>query len=171
MKLWPSDSFEIRTSLSLEEVVRRLEAEIEPPKWFGFFRKHKKFQGDVSREGFKISRYIRYGNSFLPVVRGSFQPGPSGISVNIRMRLHPLVIIFMCIWCVAIIGSMMNFSGLFDKNLQLHPIRLVPVAFLVFPWAMASAGFWFEATKQKRILTDILGERPISEQGHAADRP
>ncbi len=78
MRLWPSDSFEIETTMSPEEIVASLNAEIDPAKWFRHSPGHKTFQGDISRDGFKITRVIHYRNSFLPIIRGTFRPGQSG---------------------------------------------------------------------------------------------
>jgi hypothetical protein len=156
MKIWPYDSFEIETSMTLDEVVNKLEAKTEPKSWFpSFFGDHRPFQGEVSREGFKIIGSIRYHNSFLPVVRGSFKQGLSGITVTIKMRLHLLVIVFLCVFCAIMLNSM-EFFRLFKAGVPIHPMDLIPVSFLVFPWAIAYLGFWFEANKQKQVLMDIL---------------
>ena len=147
MKLWPSDSFEIQTSMSIEEIIERLEAEIEPS---GFSHQHKAFQGEISREGFKITRFLRYPNAFLPIVRGTFKPGQSGVSVAIKMGLHPLATIFMCAWYACILGFMGDFLKLLKGQVQIHPTDFIPIVLLIFPWAMTSTGFWFEAKRKNK---------------------
>jgi len=123
MKLWPSDSFEIQTSMSIEEIIERLEAEIEPS---GFSHQHKAFQGEISREGFKITRFLRYHNSFIPIVRGTFKPGQSGVTVAIKMGLHQLATIFMCAWYACILGFMGDFIKLLKGQTSLSPKKWTP---------------------------------------------
>ena len=98
MTLWPYYSFDIKTTLSLEESVASLSSEIEPKKWFRFFAKHKIFQGVISRDGFEVTRIIHYSNSFLPVIHGTFRSGLNGTIVTIRMRMYSAVTAFMCVW-------------------------------------------------------------------------
>lgn len=167
MKRWPSDSFEIQTSMSLEEIIERLNAEIEHS---GLFRQHKAFQGEISREGFKITRSIRSHNFSLPIVRGSFKPGQSGVSVAIKMGLHPLATIFLCVWYACILGFMGDFIKLLKGRVQIHPTDFIPIVLLIFPWAMASAGFWFEAKEEKQMLINILKQKITSERVGAVDR-
>jgi len=156
MKLWPYDSFEIETSLTIEAVVHRLAAVTEPAKWFSLpFGKHRAFQGAVSREGFKVTRFIRYRNSFLPIVHGTFRQGPSGTTVLLRMRLHLFVAVFICLWSILMLGSL-GFFQVFKSGPELHPIDFIPVAFLAFPWAIGNLPFWFEANKKKKMLIDVL---------------
>jgi len=136
--------------LSLEQIIERLKAETEPTKWVASIDKHKVFEGEITNEGFKISRFIgKDQNCFLPIVHGSFKQKASGVSVVIKMRLHLFVMIFMCVWCAVICWSMRNF--------MVDTIGFIVIGFLnVFPWAVASAAFWIEAKKQKQMLIKIL---------------
>lgn len=81
--------------MPLEDIVRKLEAHIEPVKWFRISRDHKPLQGEVSREGFKITRLPEF---FLPIIRGTFKLGQPGVKVIIRNGLHAFVTAFMCVW-------------------------------------------------------------------------
>ena len=53
------------------------------------------FEGDVSPEGFNISRIISYRNSCIPVIRGRFEPSATGTSIVIEMRMHPAGFVFL----------------------------------------------------------------------------
>ena len=171
MKLWPSDSYEIQTPIQLEEVVRRLEEQIEPAKWFRISHTHKFFQGEVSREGFKITRIVHYRNSFLPVIRGTFKQGEPGVTVLIRMRLHPFVTAFMYFWFGGVsLGILAVIAGLLSGQTKIQPMMIIPFGMIIIGWALITGGFWFEAKKQKAMLIAMLEASHRSEQPAGADR-
>ena len=53
------------------------------------------FEGDVSPQGFNISRLISYRNSCIPVIRGRFEPSANGTRIVIEMNMHPLGYVFL----------------------------------------------------------------------------
>lgn len=171
MKLLPYESYEIHTALTLEEAFTLLQSDVEPKKWLRFSRRHKTFEGEVSWQGFKITRIIHYRNSFLPIIRGRFKQGELGLNVNVRMHLHPFVIAFMCFWLGGVgLGICMMGEGIVSGQTDFSPFLLVPFGMLLFVWLMVSGGFWSEAKKTKVLLNDILLPKgTTSEQDGAAD--
>jgi len=167
MKFWPSDRFEIETTMSPEAIVTALNSKIEPKKLFRLSLDHAPFQGDISRDGFRITRIVHYRNSFLPVVTGKFLAGDSGTKVAIRLGLHPVVTAFMCVW-FGIVGLavVVALAGLPSGLAPTSPVPLIPLGMLVLGWALVSGGFWFEAKKQKRMLIEMFKELGTSEQPH-----
>jgi hypothetical protein len=157
VRLWPSDSFDIETTLSPEEIVESLQSNIGPRKLFRLTSKHPTFQGELTNDGFKISRIIHYRNSFLPVVHGTFRAGNSGRIVSIKMRLNLFVAVFMCVWFSGVGLAMLAFTvGFLNGKIQPSPMLLIPFGMLVFGWALVSGGFWFEAKKQKPLLIEMF---------------
>lgn len=144
MKLWPSESFEIETSISQREVVAFLKSEIDPKEWSIF---------EISSDGFTIARKIDYRNSSLPVVRGTFRPGKAGITVVITMQLYPRVIAFLyfCFGFLALSGVFLIIGSLIWEVPPSFGL-LAPFIMLFIGWGFFSAGFWFEVKKQKPIL-------------------
>jgi hypothetical protein len=53
------------------------------------------FEGDVSQQGFNITRIISYRNSCIPVIRGRFEPSPTGTRIVVEMNMHPLGYVFL----------------------------------------------------------------------------
>ena len=157
-KALPVDSFEIRTTQSPEALMRILDRQIEPQKLFRFgSRNHKPFQGDLSIDGFTMTRIIHYRNSFLPVIRGTFAPGPQGTNIAIKMTLHPIVIAFMAMW-LGVVGSIamvLCLSAIFSNDVA-WPLPLAPLGMFVFGWALTSGGFWFEAHHTKKKLLRLF---------------
>ncbi len=166
MKLLPYDSFEIDTPMSAKAIIGVLTDTVEPTRWFRLSKDHKTFQGTVEHDGFKITRIIHYRNSFLPVVRGRFAPGPSGFTVTVTMRLHPFVMAFMCLWFGGVgLGVVASLAGLAFGRAEADPMLLIPFGMLLFGWALVSGAFWFEAKKTKPILLDMMKGRIRGEQG------
>ena len=117
----------------------------------------KPFQGEITQNGFKITRIIHYRNSFLPIITGKFLPGNPRLKVEIRMGLHPFVTAFICIWfggvgliSIIFLASMLSGTTTFSID------SLIPLGMLVFGWALVSGGFWFEVKKQKPMLIEMF---------------
>ncbi|MBE0448316.1 MAG: hypothetical protein IBX64_09515 [Actinobacteria bacterium] len=164
MNLLPYEKFEIQTSLTLEETVAALKGEVEPKGWWFWWSSHEHaiFQGDVSRDGFKIMRIIHYMNHFLPVIRGTFKQSQNGIAVMIQMDLHPFVKTFMLIWFGGVIIFLLVLSAYLASgiiSLSSSFLLLIPLAMLIFGWVLASEFFWFEARKARSELLAILHGR------------
>lgn len=159
MKLWTHDSFEIETKLTREIVVERLRNKVEKDKLLRPSQEHNYFQGKVTTDGFLIKRIIHYRNSFIPIINGKFIGNNSDIKVAIRMGLNPFVAAFMFFWLGgAGLGILGVIAGLLTKQTTSVALILIPVGMLLFGWALVSAGFWFEAKRQKIVLVEMFKE-------------
>jgi hypothetical protein len=154
VKLLPYDSFTIQTSDPVHIVRERLATQIEPqkPMRWNFFN-YLPYEGTLSETGFKIRRIIHYRNSFLPLIRGQFEPSPSGTIVRITLRLHPAAIAFWIVWYLVL------YSFFFHMWLT----KAMPVAaawhFLGFSIALLAvfwAAFWAEAHRSRRDLVQMI---------------
>ena len=157
MKLLPYDTFSFQTALTMDEIVKRMENNIEPKKLFKFLGGEKIFQGSFSESGFQISRRIKYNNSFLPVIKGCFSQKQNRIDVNIKMTLHPIVTFFMFIWFsgvgLALVATTKNFNFI---HLRSNISELMPIGMFLFGWILMTACFWPEARKAKKQLFEIF---------------
>jgi hypothetical protein len=172
MKLWPSDSFEIETRLPPEKIASSMGSWVEPKKLFRFSSDHALFQGNVTLDGFKMTRIIHYRNSFLPVLRGTFLRAPAGTTIRIKMELHPLVMAFMCFWFSGVgLGLAVATTALVSGRTQLSPMLLIPLGMLAFGLALVLGGFWSEAKKQKPLLLGMFQKIESSEPGRSSEPP
>lgn len=164
MKLWPSDTFEVETWLSPGEIVEALRPKIEPTKLIRFSRDHAPYQGELTSDGFRMTRVIHYRNSFLPIITGAFVPTPSGTKVEVHLGLHSLVIAFMCFWfCGVGFASLVILAVVLSG--VVHPaFLLIPLGMLGFGWALVSGGFWFEASSQRPLLIKLFRELEASQE-------
>jgi len=105
MKFFPADSFKIYSNLSFDEVKRRLDEQVAPKKNFSFATAFsampgKPYQGDILDDSFKITRNIKYRNSFLPIITGEIADAYPGTVIHVHMRMAIFVYVFMCVCSV-----------------------------------------------------------------------
>jgi hypothetical protein len=109
------------------------------------------FIGTVKDGSFKIQRNVRSRNSFLPLIWGLITPTEIGARLYVTMFLHPLVALFMIFW-LAIAG---NFA------LTVQPASLVGVGMFIFGVVLTVAGFFPEAIKAKRLISEVVRVSPL----------
>jgi hypothetical protein len=127
--------------MSVESIIASLNSQTEPKKWFHLGRGHTAFQGTISSDGFEITRIIHYRNSFLPIIRGSFGPGPFGTTIAIKMGLHPFAAAFMCFWFGGVgVGILSVLAELSLGQTGWDPMLLIPFGMLLFGLVLVSGG-------------------------------
>jgi hypothetical protein len=156
----PIYRFTIDTPLDAGEISRRLQdlTRDEPGFWqsikeaFGKRSEEEKpFIGTVDKSQFQLRRDIRYKNSFLPQIRGSITSALPGSKVIVRMRIHPFVAVFMCIWLFIAASSFV--AGFSSKHIE---IILIPACMCVFGIGLVCGGFYPEAIKARRLLEQAI---------------
>ena len=158
MSFWPSDTFDIVTPLSHEDVLTVLQSKVGPRKLFISKTRQIPFQGEFTPNGFLISRVLHYRNSFQPIIAGRFIPDASGVRIAVRMHLHSLVSSVMTLWMViAGLGNLAVVAGIASGQSGASPAMLIPVALLVFGYALPHLAYRFEAKKQKPMLIEMFG--------------
>ena len=123
--LVPFKPFVIETTLSTDHVFHTFEQITQVSKPFIpnlFSRERRYFLGNVDKKGFKVIRNISYLNSFLPEIKGAFEPSISGTNVKITMIGNPIII-------VALVAAFAFFA--FSLMVYL-PIELVSKFWMLF---------------------------------------
>jgi hypothetical protein len=113
------------------------------------------FEGDVSPQGFDITRIISYRNSCIPVIRGRFERSNAGMSIVIDMNMHPLGYIFLIggmglsfgIPSIAFIGR--------DQGRVSALLAIVPIAAPCFIFLVSWVAFTWEANVARTMLIRI----------------
>jgi len=164
--LVPFEKYSLITSISPEEVHDRLAASVDTSKsLFHASRGNKSYYGQVSQFSFKIQRKITYRNSFLPVVKGQVSSFAGQTRIDIQMRPHVAVSVFMLVWltftgiaCIAVslvlIQRLMN-----SDDTKFNPALLTPYAMFIFGYALVTFGFKSESKIAKKFLADLLEGR------------
>jgi hypothetical protein len=156
--MFPSQRFTITTYLSPDDVQKKLIAVVEPPPQgiqFQWKRSEKPYRGQIGEHSFKISRIISYRNSFLPQIEGRIQAHGRGSQIDIEMKLHIAVIIFMCFW-LGTIGqvALLSLFTLFQDDFE--PAFLIPLGMVIFGIALPWVGFLPQANASKIFLIELF---------------
>lgn len=149
MKYLPFERITYRTNLSEQEVFTRLSGFVEPKK-FGFGRNYTKdYEGSVNNNSFEISRVIQYRNSFLPQISGIIQKNNYGTEIEVTMKLHVFVLVFLLFWCSIAVGIFIMI-GSTGKKMSVE--FFMPLLMLLFVYILTMAGFKAESKKSKEYL-------------------
>ncbi|SHM19843.1 hypothetical protein SAMN05444360_1099 [Chryseobacterium carnipullorum] len=149
MKYLPFERIIYRTNLSEQEIITRLSGFVEPKK-FGFGRtSSKEYEGFINNNCFEINRMINYRNSFLPQIKGTIQKGNYGTQIEVTMKLHVFVFVFLLFWCGFVMFFLISLCLVQQK---ISVFFLVPVGMLLFVYALTMFGFKTESKESKEFL-------------------
>lgn len=159
LKLLPYETWVLQIPQPVATVRARLEAKVEPPRILrsGFQRHHQPYEGTIRAQDFTLRRIIHYRNSFLPQIRGRWEPIPGGTEIKITFTLHPAVLVFLSLWLMVWYGSAVPIA------LWGGQLPLISVGFLTVPLLMLitfCAVFWAEVRHSQRELTAIFHDQP-----------
>jgi hypothetical protein len=171
MKFLPYEHLKIKSALSSQEVLKRLNNVIEPKRYLRLFgTREKPYEGKAEGEHFEVSRIIGYRNSFLPMINGDIQTDINGCTIYISMRPHILVIAFMVFWLgsvgIGFLGSLISFIPLFGQNSTTHSSLILPLGgMFAFGYGILLGCFKFESIKSKDFFLDLLEAKEVEEMG------
>lgn len=125
--LIPYKRLTIKTPLSMQNAEERLAANVSKRQLFRWgwpfnSTNEPPFNGTVANGRFNISRTIHYRNSFLPVITGEFHDDLDMTRIDIRMRLHYFVIIFLGIFLSSIVVN--SISSIFSPYLSMAELSV-----------------------------------------------
>jgi hypothetical protein len=161
IKYLPFENITYRTKLDSEEIIKRINDSIEAKKTFrilGIFgnSNHKPYEGNINGNSFNISRIIGYRNSFLPRIKGEIEKGYGSTSINVKMKLHPFVLAFMCVWCGGVgLGFIAFLNSSIEKE-TFEPTIFIPFGMLIFGYGLTTVGFKYESIKSKKYLAKLF---------------
>jgi hypothetical protein len=158
MPILPYERLTIETVLSIEEARRRLADAIEPKRLvrWPFSAPTKPFQGLITGDRFEMSRIIGYRNSFLPQITGQIRQGYQGAAIDLKLQMHPLVLVFMVVWLAVIgVASLTLISTTLGSG-SFQVFSLIPAGMFVFAVLLCMLSFNFEASKAKALLKGLF---------------
>ena len=154
---FPYDSFEIITSLPLEETIAFMQSNVEPRKIFRMEPGLKVFEGDVSPNGFTISRIRRWRSNQQSIIRGKFIQRNTGTTIQVWIRPYYATSISISIWLSIVAYFMIKTTdNFFECPLGTIFMLLYLFGMMCFGWGLFTIGFWIEAKKSKRKFLEIF---------------
>lgn len=161
----PFENYTLASTLSMEEVKKRLSESIEPKKTsnFSFFPSYslKPYSGQITGDNFEMVRIIRYKNSFLPFITGKISSNFGQTLIKIKMRPNIFVLIFIGYWlwffgpmCFGFILRILPFKNNAPTHFSYD--MLIPFGMILFVWLLALLGFKSESRKSKEFLEVLL---------------
>ncbi|SHF35155.1 hypothetical protein [Chryseobacterium vrystaatense] len=164
MKYLPFERIIYRTNLSEQEVVKRLSDFIEPKKFSWGKKTTKEYEGFVTNSSFEINRIIDYRNSFLPQISGTFKENNGVTQIEVTMKLHVLVLVFLIVWCGFALLFLIGMGvavGIAEEKISL--VLFIPVFMLLFVYALTMFGFKSESKKSREFLKKSFEAEIINE--------
>ncbi|MFN3758350.1 MAG: hypothetical protein ACK4SF_03955 [Algoriphagus aquaeductus] len=107
MNLIPHHTETLVSPLSKEEVLghlMRVTREVNFLDSRTYQNDQIKFNGMVGREGFRISRAIKKGETFLPLLIGKLENTPRGSIIFLEYRLFPSALFFLIFWSIVLLA-------------------------------------------------------------------
>ncbi len=106
MRGWPTAQETLVSSLSAAEVTRRLRVatldaasrSAVPPASTVLFN------GQVTKDSFRLSQKITRPNNFLPFISGAIEPTSQGCLLFVRYRLFTMTTAFLVFWWIITLG-------------------------------------------------------------------
>jgi len=157
----PFENITYKTKLNSEEILRRMSKIIEPKQafrvtWFFKNNNYKPYEGNINSNSFSISRIIGYRNSFVPTIKGVIEKDSNGTIINIKMRLHALVIAVLFVWFGGMIINCLIAIPSIYNNQDFKPMSLIHFGLLIFGYVLVTSGFKYESRKSKKHFTGLF---------------
>jgi hypothetical protein len=166
-KYLPVENITFKTKLTEKEIITRLSDIIQPKKAFRFSMfssgSSKSYEGEVNGQTFEIKKIIGYRNSFLPRIHGIIERDFDGLRIKVKMRLHILVIVFLCYWCGGVAIACIAFLFQSFSNSKFNPAAFIPLGMLLFVYVLVMAGFKSESRKSKQYFQSLFEAELIEE--------
>ena len=160
---FPYKKCKICTINSINEVIDIMKRSTSEKTVFTFLKsKRTYFEGDVTDNGFKISRVIKYKNSFMPVIIGNIENKNYKTYLNLEMRLNLFAFVFGIIWFSGVIFGFFSFipNLLSIKSFDKESISsLTPLFMLIFGYLLFTIPFIIESMiATNKIVKLVNGE-------------
>ena len=148
---------ELKSILSKDEVLKKLEKNHCNPRWNERPDYQYSFIGEVKANRFRLSRLRNIGSSIAPLLSGQVFEASKGSRIEVKIRLHPVVLItlfFIGGLIITVGGILVSFSGL-DQIIDL--VAFVPIL-MVFLILYIVIRLLLDESKQAEVeLEELLG--------------
>lgn len=110
------------------------------------------FYGMVGQKGFRISKAIQRGDTFLPMVLGQVVETPRGSIVFLTYRLFPGAIFFLAFWTLVLLG----FSGYYFGVMAHYLFGSICIGLAIFNYILALIFFQRQVKSSRKIFYNLI---------------
>ena len=161
---FPYERWTIHTTLSLEEVRKRLAENVEEADIYRsghVFKIETPYQGKLEPNFFEIARVIKYEQHLLPVVRGTLREDGNRRAVDLVIRPQGVMLALFIIGVVAAAGAICFAlsDALFGTRLGSPGTAVAVTTPLLVALCTAAYVVYFkmESARARKFLTRIFG--------------
>lgn len=147
---------ELKSLLSKQEALQRLEENHSNPKWFERPDFSQTFVGEVKADRFRLSRLKNIGSSIAPLLSGRVLEAASGSRIQLKIRLHPAVLMGLGLVCLLILsvgGVLIAYSKL-DQAIDF--VFFIPVVIILLILSMVVLILLDESKQAEAELEELL---------------
>ncbi len=159
MSILPYRNITYKSPLSGDQIIERIADRIELKKNFRLrfkTRKSKLYEGSVYRNKFRINKLTYYQNAFIPIIQGEVHQDPDGTVVNVSMRMHEAVYVFMTLW-LGIIAVVLIFMILLSiSKMEFSLGIIIPLGMLLMGYFFSVIFFNIECDVSKKDLEEMM---------------
>jgi hypothetical protein len=155
LNLLPFHSETIVSALSKEEVLGHL---IRVTREVNFLDARTQtdpkihFNGMIGQEGFRISRAIKKGDTFIPLITGEVESTPRGSIIFIRYRLFPSAVFFLTFWSVVLIA----FAGFYFGVQKAWEKGSICIALALINYVLGIFFFQRQVKVSREVFHDLI---------------
>ncbi|WP_261204692.1 hypothetical protein [Laspinema sp. D2d] len=119
-----------------------------------------RYRGKINKDSFQISPIIyprhskRYNESLFPVIDGQITEHDSGSKIDIQIKIHPGVLIFLGIWIIT--AGRASWISLTTLQNPSFAVFLSPIAIFLAGLAIPMITFISMAHHSKKFLINFL---------------
>ena len=154
---WPAAQETLVSSLSAAEVARRLRAATQSAdqrtkEESGAFS--VAFNGQVTKDSFRLSQKITRPNNFLPLITGTIEPTSQGCLVFVRYRLFTMTSAFLVFWWVITL----SFAFFLARVEGLYHYAALSVGAGAINYLVALLNFKKQVGISRRLLREVIDQ-------------
>jgi hypothetical protein len=165
VKWLPYHRITIVTTLTPDDVNRRLREEIGAAHWFTPGRDEGEFSGEVGKEQFLLTRNLntetasyfqRNFNSFQAMITGRVRPHQNGSAVDVEMTMGCFPLAFLILWSAPLlaVSAYLAYRVVLGEPPQIW--SLLPLVLLMVGWGGANFFFWEDAESQESFIRALI---------------
>lgn len=155
MNLIPYHSETLVSALSKNEVLGhliRVTSEVNYLDQRARTNKKILFNGMVGQAGFRISKVVDKGDTFLPLVIGEVEETPRGSIIFLKYRLFPGAIFFLAFWSVILLA----FAAYFFSYVENYNSAAICLVLAICNYGLAMYFFDRQVKASRKVFHQLI---------------